>query len=101
MQQLSINNTKHVPHAEHSSRPHPLTGEKREATEHTEQGETCSQLLCWSILLVSVSPCSSPQETSVRGTVREENGLRTCPARLLMVTSSETDCMRNSTQIYA
>ncbi|XP_064401955.1 uncharacterized protein LOC135347813 isoform X3 [Halichondria panicea] len=43
---------------EHSSRPRPLTGEKREATEHTEQG-------------------SSPQETSVRGAVREENGLRT------------------------
>ncbi len=25
--------------AEHSSRPPPITGEKREATEHTEQGE--------------------------------------------------------------
>ncbi len=27
---------------EHSSRPHPLTGDKREATEHTEQRERVS-----------------------------------------------------------
>ncbi len=50
MQQLPINNTKHVPHAEHSSRPPPITGDKREATEHTEQGETvscCAGLFYW------------------------------------------------------
>ncbi len=35
---------------EHSSRPRPITGEKREATEHTEQGETvscCDGLFYW------------------------------------------------------
>ena len=35
---------------EHSSRPRPITGEKREATEHTEQGETvscCDVLFYW------------------------------------------------------
>ncbi len=32
--------TQDIPHAEDCSRPSPITGETREATEHTEQGET-------------------------------------------------------------
>ncbi len=65
----------YVPHAENLSRLRPITGTKREATEPTEQGETVS--CCVGLFYWWVSPCSFPQETSVRRAVREENGLRT------------------------
>ncbi len=36
---FQLNDYRSIPPAEHSSRPPSITGEKREATEHTEQGD--------------------------------------------------------------
>ncbi len=59
----AIGFTFNVPHAEDSSQPPPITGDKREATDHTEQGEISVVALV--VYIECLHSCSSPQETSV------------------------------------